>query len=187
MSHCGYYNIPMSNITPNSAAEPAPELPLAPPIVPHIKTPAEARLETRIWCSFIFAICASMLAFALYLKPDPLHTGTGTHQQLGFPPCGFLQSTGFPCPTCGCTTAVTWFAHASPLKSFLTQPFGFAVAFLATLLVPLSFWGLATGRWVGPSTFVLAWHWRYWTYGSILILLTAWVYKIAIIKMNIVF
>src|ERR1043165_7524101 len=127
----------MSDITPNSPA-PAPEIPYAPP---GAKTGAQIRLETRLWCSFIFAICAAMLGIALYLKPDPLHLGAGTHQQLGLPPCGFFQTTGIPCPTCGCTTAVTWFAHASPLKSFLTQPFGFAVALLAALLVPPSLWG----------------------------------------------
>ena len=181
----------MSDITPNSPAPSAAvQLELAPPPIQAIdtpKTPAQLRFETRMWCSFIFAMCTAMLGIALYMRPDPLHLGSGTHQQLGLPPCGWLQTTGYPCPTCGCTTAVTWFVHAHPVKSFLTQPFGFVVALLAALLTPLSLWGLVRGKWLGPAPFVLAWYWRYWTYGPVLLLLAAWVYKIIITKMNVIF
>ena len=149
-------------VTPNSPAEaPLPELTYAPPVVTPEKSAAHQRLEVRLWCAFVFAMCAGMLGVALYLRPDPFGTGTGTHQQLGLAPCNWQQTLGIPCPTCGCTTAVAYFAHAHPLKSFLTQPFGFAVALLATLLLPLTFWGLLTGQWKGPSMFTLGWYWQW--------------------------
>ena len=192
MAHCGYYNIAMSDIATPNPADPGspPELTYAPPVVgPRVfeKTPAQARLEVRLWCSFVFAMCAAMMALALYLHPDPFGIGMGTHQELGLPPCGWQQHLGIPCPTCGCTTAVSYFAHAHPLKSFLTQPFGFAVALIATLLLPLTLWGIVTGQWKGPSTFKLAWYWPWWTYGSIALLALAWVYKLIIARMNITF
>jgi hypothetical protein len=73
----------------------------------------------------------TVLALARVLHPS--ERGFGTHQQLGLPPCIFLQLTGIPCPSCGLTTS---FAHAARLHwlaAFTTQPFGF-VAFLLTLL-----------------------------------------------------
>jgi hypothetical protein len=177
--------------TPNSAAPVAsPELPYAPPVVvtTHLeKTPAQIRLEVRLWCTFVFAMCAAMMGLALFLRPDPFHTGVGTHQQFGLPPCGWQQTLGIPCPTCGCTTAVSCFAHGQLQKAFLVQPFGFAVALLATILLPLTAWGIVTGQWIGLSTFSLAWHWRWWTYGSIALLIVAWLYKLVIARMNITF
>jgi len=121
-----------------------------------------------------------MLSLALWLTPKA--EGFNTHTELGLPPCDFFSRTGIPCPTCGCTTAVTNFAHGHLLRSFLTQPFGFLVAALATALVPLSLIGLATGKWRGPSTFWIAWHWRTWTYGGIIYILAAWGFKIWMVK-----
>jgi hypothetical protein len=185
----GYDSIAMSDITtPDSAEEGRePELTYAPVVgsVVGEKTPAQARMEVRLWCSIIFAMCFAMMGLARYLNPDP--SGVGTHQQLGLPPCGWEATLHLPCPTCGCTTAVSFFAHAHPLKSLLTQPFGFTVALLATVLLPLTFWGMITGRWKGPSTFTLGWYWPWWTYGSIGLLAAAWVYKLVIARMNITF
>ena len=39
-------------------------------------------------------------------------------------PCGFKQSTGLPCPTCGMTTAVVAFAGGKIFKAFYIQPAG---------------------------------------------------------------
>jgi len=159
-----------------------PQLELAPPFRKTEPTLSQKRLEVRIWCTAIFVMCAAMLGVGLKLTPNS--SGTGTHRQLGFPPCGMLQMTGIPCPTCGCTTAVSYLAHGNLVASFLTQPFGFAVGLLAAILVPLTLVGAITGEWRGPSMWVLGWHWRYWTYGGLAVLLLAWVYKIIIVQMH---
>jgi hypothetical protein len=186
----------MSDIpSPNSPTPDAlpPELELAPPVVNIPRSPAQKRLEVRIWCTFVFVMCATMLGIGLYLTPNNNQVaggptaGTGTHQQLGMPPCGFLQTFGYPCPTCGCTTAVSNFAHGHVLRSFLTQPFGFAVALVAFALLPLTFWGFVSGSWKGPSMFWLSWYWRTWVFGGLGILLLGWLYKIIIIRQQITF
>ncbi len=138
-----------------------------------------------MWCIFIFVVAAAMFSVGLYLTPSP--SGMGSHQQLGLPPCGWLTTLGFPCPTCGCTTAVSNFAHGHILRSFLTQPFGFAVGLLAALLLPLTFMGMITGRWIGPSMFWLGWHWKTWVILTLVILVGGWIYKIIIYQHHITF
>jgi hypothetical protein len=162
-----------------------PVIPLAPPppSAPAL-TPAQAaaalRLKVRVWSTFTFAICALMLGLGLYMHPDK--RGVETHTQIGLLPCGWYKATGIPCPTCGCTTAVTYFAHGNWGMSFYTQPFGFTVGLVAAMLIPLTSVGMITGRWLGPSSFWLSWHWRMWVYGGILLLVAAWVYKIWLVK-----
>jgi hypothetical protein len=117
-----------------------------------------------------------MLLVGLWLKPD--QRGVETHTQIGLLPCGFMRVFKVPCPTCGCTTAVSHFSHGNLTRSLFTQPFGFAVALLATILVPLTAVGVVTGRWLGPSMFWLNWYWWMWVYGGLLLLLGAWAYKI---------
>jgi hypothetical protein len=148
-----------------------------PPAPPYRITTAVA---VRIWCAFALSICIGMLAVGFILTPSP--DGTGTHRELGLPPCGFYSTTGIPCPTCGCTTAVSYLAHGQPINSFLTQPFGFTVGLIAFLLIPLSLVGLVTGKWHGPSAFFMGWYWQYWLWGGIGILLVGWAYKIISVK-----
>jgi len=146
---------------------------------------AQERFTVRVWCTFIFVLSVSMLGMGLYLTPSA--DGVGTHQELHLPPCGWLSTLGFPCPTCGCTTAVSYFSHGHPIRSFLTQPFGFVVGLLGAVLLPLTLMGIGTGRWIGPSMFWLGWHWRYWVFGTVGILALAWVYKIIIYRQHLTF
>jgi hypothetical protein len=145
-----------------------------------LRTAAHKRMEVRIWCGFVFLMCVAMLSVAHFLTPDG--RGMETHRQLGLPPCGFYLTTGLPCPTCGCTTAVSRFAHGQLLASFLTQPFGFLVGLLAVILVPLTAIGIVAGRWLGPSMFTLNWYWRLWLFGGMGWIAGAWIYKILIVK-----
>ena len=173
----------MSDI-PTTVPESVPRVPpvlVEAPLPPAMaeKTAAQQRLEVRVWCTFVFVICAAMFGLALYLTPHE-----GLHQKFGMPECGMLQMTGVPCPTCGCTTAVTYFAHGNPVASFVTQPFGFMVALLGFVLLPLTGYGLVTGKWKGPSMFVLQWHWQTWVYGGVGILLAGWAYKIIAVRMH---
>jgi hypothetical protein len=173
----------MSDIpSPDPAIQaPPPELPLAPPVMAIPRTPAQRRLEVRIWSAFVFVLCAGMLGIGLWLTPKP--AGTGSHEELGLPPCSFLATTGYPCPTCGCTTAVSHFAHGHILTSLLTQPFGFTVALAALIAACLSLVGIVTGKWIGPAMFTLQWYWRVWVFGGVGILVFGWVYKIMMVRL----
>jgi hypothetical protein len=177
-----------SENTLNPPAAPAgPTLTLVPaqPRYPDTPTPRyspTSRLAVRLWSAFAFALCTAMLALGLYLHPDP--SGTGTHQQLHLPPCGMLALTGYPCPTCGCTTAVSYIAHGHWVMAFYTQPFGAAVGLLALAIALLSLIGLLTGRWIGPSMFLLNWYWRTIVAASLTLLAAAWIFKILLVKLG---
>ena len=51
-------------------------------------------------------------------------------------PCGFKQSYGLPCPTCGMTTSAFAFVRGKVFESFCTQP---AAAILCCVLVAAAF------------------------------------------------
>lgn len=59
-----------------------------------------------------------------------------------FPPCGLKMRTGWPCPTCGMTTAVLAFARGEVVAAFYLQP---AAAFLCGVLVVIAFFALLAG------------------------------------------
>ncbi len=93
------------------------------------------------WC-WALAGCVLLLAAGGYVKPDP--RGHGTHEQLGFAPCGFYIMTGYPCPTCGTTTAFVWMVHGHPWIALKTQPFGALCAVASAALLGLSIVGIVT-------------------------------------------
>lgn len=51
-------------------------------------------------------------------------------------PCGFKQRYGLPCPTCGMTHAVLYFAHGKISDSFSAQP---AAGLFCTLAAAVAF------------------------------------------------
>jgi hypothetical protein len=79
-------------------------------------------VNERIAWGVIALLCVSILAVAVYLQPDP--RGYGTHERLGLPPCGFIVTTGLPCPTCGMTSSFAYMMHGHPLRAFVAQPAG---------------------------------------------------------------
>ena len=81
--------------------------------------------------------CLAVLVTGAWLKPDGSQ-GIGTHTQLGLQRCQFEARTGLPCPSCGFTTAVSYFAHGNVIASVYVQPMGFVMALL-----------FAAGVWVG--------------------------------------
>ncbi|HVU64090.1 MAG TPA: DUF2752 domain-containing protein [Phycisphaerales bacterium] len=134
-----------------------------------------ASIGTRLLAAFLGLIALSVLILAARLVPDP--RGMGTHQQLDLPPCGWLLATGYPCPTCGMTTAFSNAAHARARASFEAQPFG-ALFAIATAIF---FWGAMhvavfasnLGRvferllaprylWPGLILFLAAWGYKAW-------------------------
>lgn len=77
-------------------------------------------------------------ALSLSLRPDP--RGYNTHTQLGLPPCPKLAQTGWPCLTCGMTTAFAYAARGQLLRALDSQPLG------AILFVGLMGGGFLAGR-----------------------------------------
>ncbi len=120
----------------------------------------------------------TVLGVAATLTPDP--RGVETHTQLGLWPCGWYLASGYPCPTCGMTTAFSYATHGQPLTSLLTQPFGSALALAAAV----AFWGglhvcvfgsrinLIAERLLRPRSVMVT--------GGLL--LAAWVYKVAVVR-----
>lgn len=81
----------------------------------------------------IYLIClVFIITLSIELSPSP--EGHGTHRQLGFPPCGFLTVTGYPCPSCGLTTSFSYLVRGHGIKSLQTQPFG-AVLFVTMIAI----------------------------------------------------
>ncbi len=118
--------------------------------------------------------CWAVLAVAVWLTPDP--RGYDTHTQLGLSPCSLPVTTGYPCPTCGMTTAFAWMGAGRPLKAFAVQPFG-AAACLAVVAAAVlgSVQGL-TGRPLLAAVPYRPW----WLWVAVGLFAGAWVYKIAV-------
>ncbi len=114
------------SVQPATNAPPTSREPIAPLLAPR---------NTRIAAALLGALALGVLVTAALIQPDP--SGMGTHRQLGLPPCGWLATTGYPCPTCGMTTSFSNAAHFNPRAAFHAQPFG-ALFALATAVF---FWG----------------------------------------------
>jgi hypothetical protein len=150
-------------------------------------TPRQLRFQTRMWCLFILWISGAIVGLGLIMTPSP--KGIGTHvdnfSRFGLMPCGMYATTGVPCPTCGCTNAVTWFVHGHPLKDAITQPFGALFGLVAVVMLVLSLVGLVTGRWYGPQPFTVAWYWRGLLLFGLTTLVGGWMYKIVAVRWGI--
>jgi hypothetical protein len=95
-------------VTLTREANPHAGTPLAPPVA--IARPPDLRRDPivlwhrldgpvlgRLYALILAGIALGILAAAARVAPSRDHLGT--HRQLGLPPCGFLATTGFPCPT----------------------------------------------------------------------------------------
>ena len=100
--------------------------------------------RVRVYAALVLVAAASLLGLAAWLKPDP--GGYGTHRQLGFGKCGMLVTTGYPCPTCGMTTAFAHAVRGQWLQAIIAQPAGFLLALATIACVLGSLWVLVSGR-----------------------------------------
>ena len=126
-------------------------------------------------CLAAAAVCLLALA-ALGTLLEPAPQGHGTHTQLGLPPCGFLELSGWPCPGCGVTTAAVLAARGEFARAFSTQPFGAALA-LGLALFPA--WALVQalrGRDLGERR--PAWANRFTLAAGVVLALGAWGYRL---------
>jgi hypothetical protein len=111
-------------------------------------SPWSPRAE-RAWWVAIGAVALGVLAIARVLEPDP--SGTGTHLQLGLPPCAFLSLSGLPCPTCGLTTSFAYMARLEITHAFAVHAIGPLLFTLTLASVPLCAWGCATAHPLGGA------------------------------------
>jgi hypothetical protein len=115
----------------------------------------------------------ALLFLARSVEPDP--QGFGSHQQLGLPECGFHQRTGYPCPTCGMTTAFAYMVRGRPIQAFITQPAGALTALACLGLTVMAGYAALTGKKIRVAvprglglkitlivliTVLLSWLWR---------------------------
>lgn len=132
----------------------------------------------RLLALAVAAASLAALVVASTLTPDV--RGVETHTQLGLWPCGWLLSTGYPCPTCGMTTAFAHAAHRDLWTSIRVQPFGALMALGAAI----TFWGAVHvavfGSRVG-SLAVFLLRPRAVTLAGVL-LLAAWLYKVLAVR-----
>ncbi len=100
------------------------ELPLARPAAwPLLGPPIAVTPAGRAIWSLVGLCGVVVLLVAAWLTPDP--RGYGSHEALfGAWPCGFILTTGLPCPTCGMTTAFALMMHARPIDALVAQPAG---------------------------------------------------------------
>jgi hypothetical protein len=97
----------------------------------------------------------ALLLTARGLKPDP--RGFGTHEQLGLTPCGFYSWTGWPCPTCGATTAWAYVLRADFAGAMNANLAGTMLCLVAMVGVPWLLMSASLGRWwaVKPTPYGL--------------------------------
>ena len=88
--------------------------------------------------------CLSVLLVAAGLTPSP--AGTGTHVQLGLPPCSLMVQAGVPCPACGMTTSFALMVRGNILRAVDTQPAGALLAVVAALTVWVGMYVALTGK-----------------------------------------
>lgn len=157
------------------ASEPDPGLTEHPSGPLLYRVSAQRPLVARLVAGLVFGACATLLIVASRLQPDP--SGMGTHRQLGQPPCMVITFWGYPCPTCGMTTAFAHTIRGELLSAFKAQPAGLALALAAILAGAISLGVAVTGKvwmvnWfrISPKGVVAA---------TVVLLAGGWFYKIA--------
>ena len=108
-------------------------------MIPQPSERSRLRGRTRRDLLGLALVLGMLLGFARWLEPDP--RGFGTHTQLGLPPCTFMALTGQRCPTCGMTTAFSWFTRGRLDQAWRASPAG---TLLAPATVVVISWLLAS-------------------------------------------
>jgi len=85
-------------------------------------------IHPKVLSLFAFLGCTVVLGIAARLTPDP--RGFGTHEGLGLPSCGFLAVNGYPCMTCGMTTAFANMIRLDVAAAWRANPMGIVLFIL---------------------------------------------------------
>jgi hypothetical protein len=129
------------------------------------------------WVLVALAPACLMALVVLGTLVTPSASGHGTHTQLGLPPCLSIEWLGVPCPGCGVTTATALAAHGRLLDALHNQPLGLVVAALLALYPLWVIMQLARGRDLAAAARRI--DPRLWVPATIVLILGAWVYKLA--------
>lgn len=138
--------------------------------------PLEHRLWSRLYAMGLAAAAVSLLTVAASLHPEGHQMGT--HQQLRIPPCGFVTLTGFPCPTCGMTTAFAHTVQGHLIWAMQAQMAGFLLAVGVMGVAILSVVSIITGRRPALNWYRLRPENLIWW--ALALLVAAWALKIVI-------
>lgn len=107
---------------------------------------------------------STVLGVAFWLSPN--EEGSGTHTQLGLPPCGYLVATGRPCLTCGMTTAFAFAVRGRVFRALDANPSGLVLFALLLGVIydflrgavqaghPLTPFTTSRFRWLLPASIV---------------------------------
>ena len=98
----------------------------------------------RLRGALLLAPCLVLVWLSFLLAPRD--AAYGTHEQLGLPACSFLSRTGYPCPSCGMTTAFAAMAHGRVALAFEAQPFGMVLFVAVCVVGAAALAELITGR-----------------------------------------
>lgn len=96
--------------------------------------------KSRIWAIAVLVCLLGVFVF-FYLGTKDI-----INMNLMFGPCGFKQSYGLPCPTCGMITSTSAFVSGKFISAFYIQPAGFVLNLVLTIITALSFFTAITGR-----------------------------------------
>lgn len=136
--------------------------------------PDRSRRSIRLRGGIIAASAWAVLVTGALLAPDPARYGT--HEQMGLPACSMLQSSGWPCPTCGMTTSVSAMMHGRFTLAARSHPFGVLLAVGLLVLALIGAAELVSGRDV--LRFVRPGGW--WVWAIVIGLPAGWGLKILI-------
>jgi len=147
------------------------------PLGPWIEPVAcAAPVRGRLVAGAVAGVGLALVGVAVCLTPDP--SGMGTHQQLGLPPCTSVVITGYPCPTCGMTTAFSLTVRGRLLSAFHAQPAGLVFALATILVTAVALVSAVSGRFWTPNFYRISW--PRWAFGFVILLLAGWGYKLLV-------
>ena len=110
-----------------------------------------------VWGRWTWAVCAlgglGLVVIAALTEPDPV-VGR-TRSVLPIPRCGVLVRTGWPCPSCGMTTAFAYVVRGRLDRALLAQPAGALFGLVVSLGWPLGVVVAVSGRRPGVAFWVL--------------------------------
>jgi hypothetical protein len=88
-----------------------------------------------------------------------------------------LITTGYPCPTCGMTTAFSHTVRGQWGRALWDQPAGFVLALGTMALTIVCVWAVVRGRWPRVNLWLLT-PYRLFL-GLLVLLIGSWAFKIA--------
>ena len=124
-------------------------------MIPSPRTPEVPPISRTEQVTLILAglVGLTLLLLAAWLRPNP--QGFGTHQQLGLPPCTIQFWFGFPCPSCGGTTAFAHFVRGQWGSALRANAAACLLAGLCVLGVPWSGASAWKRRYLGVPDIVM--------------------------------